>query len=74
MARVEVHNPPSEAEAQMALALVACARQAKNVRLRLRSLAFNPDDDAVLMCEDIEDRAMGVLDRVAREACRVGPS
>ncbi len=47
-------------------ALRAAATHASATRRRLICLAFNPDDDTVLRCEEIEDRALGVIDKWAR--------
>lgn len=51
------------AAADYAETLAMVANTARRTRERLIRLAFNPDDDAVLNCEWIEDRALAALGR-----------
>jgi len=47
-------------------ALRSAASHAADTRRRLRSLAFTMEEEAVLRLEEIEDRALGVIDKWAR--------
>lgn len=64
------HQAPAAGGEERALdfaaTLTSVAAFARSLRRRLIGLAFNPDDEAILISEEIEGRAEHVIDKWAR--------